>query len=93
MSEISRVDAIINGINQLKTEEKRELTIKVRTTPEGIKAYTSFLYGIGDPLDDVPPIDDDTSDDCHNDSDDTPSSSGDDADSNDNNINSSEDWI
>ena len=46
MSE-NKVDAIITSINKLSVKEKRELTIKVRTTPEGIKAYTSFLYGIG----------------------------------------------
>ena len=46
MSE-NKVDAIISSINKLTDAEKRELTIKVRTTPDGIKAYTSFLYGIG----------------------------------------------
>ena len=47
MSEqVNKVDAIIKTINDLSNDEKRELTIKVRTTPEGIKAYTSFLYGV-----------------------------------------------
>jgi len=45
MSE-NKVDAVISSINKLSVKEKRELTIKVRTTPNGIKAYTSFLYGI-----------------------------------------------
>lgn len=45
MSE-NKVDAIIKSINDLNNEEKRELTIKVRTTPEGNKAYVSFLYGV-----------------------------------------------
>lgn len=43
--EVNKVDDIIKKINGLSNPEKRELTIKVRTTPEGIKAYTSFLYG------------------------------------------------
>lgn len=45
--EIDKVDGIIESINQLSDAEKRDLTIRVRTTPEGIKAYTSFLYGFG----------------------------------------------
>tara|TARA_R110000782_G_scaffold237188_1_gene323301 strand:+ start:17193 stop:17465 length:273 start_codon:yes stop_codon:yes gene_type:complete len=45
--EVNKVDDIIKKINGLSHAEKRELTIKVRTTPEGIKAYTSFLYGYG----------------------------------------------
>jgi len=42
----NKIDEIIAAINRLSDEEKRELTIKVRTTTEGIKAYTSFLYGV-----------------------------------------------
>lgn len=88
MSEISRVDAIINGINKLNNEEKRELTIKVRTTTEGVKAYTSFLYGLGNAVD-VPPVD---VPDCH-DTTNIPDSTGSDADSENNNTNASEDWL
>jgi hypothetical protein len=60
--EINKVDGIIKSINELSDAEKRELTIKVRTTNEGIKAYTSFLYGHGGlPLvdnDNNPPVPD-----------------------------------
>jgi len=45
--ESTNVDAIIKGINDLSDAEKRELTIAIRTTTEGNKAYVSFLYGIG----------------------------------------------
>ena len=40
------VDQIIQDILALSREGKKELTQKVRTTPEGIQAYTSFLYGL-----------------------------------------------
>jgi hypothetical protein len=44
--ERTKVDAIIKGINDLTDAEKRDLTIAIRTTEEGNKAYVSFLYGV-----------------------------------------------
>lgn len=41
-----KVDEIFSVINHLTDEEKRELTIRARTTKEGIKAYTAFMYGV-----------------------------------------------
>ena len=40
------VDAVIEAINDLKPDERQELTVRVRTTPEGIKAYTAFNFGL-----------------------------------------------
>ena len=44
--EPTKIDLIIDSINKLSDAEKRELTIAVRTTTEGNKAYVSFLYGV-----------------------------------------------
>jgi len=54
----NKVDEIIRVINNLTDEEKRELTIKVRTTSQGIKAYTSFLYGVTTSSSEIPPKED-----------------------------------
>lgn len=43
--ERTKVDAVIKAINDLTDAEKRDLTIAIRTTEEGNKAYVSFLYG------------------------------------------------
>ncbi len=45
--EKTKVEQVIEDINNLSEAEKRELTIAVRTTPEGNKAYVAFLYGKG----------------------------------------------
>lgn len=45
--EKTKVEQIIEDINNLSEAEKRELTVAVRTTPEGNKAYVAFLYGKG----------------------------------------------
>ena len=85
MSE-NKVDTVISSINKLSVKEKRELTIKVRTTPEGIKAYTSFLYGIGgvsEPPREDPKCEDDEHENPKGEND---SSSG-------SNTNTSEDWL
>ncbi len=39
-------DEIITLINVLNDDQKRELSVKTRNTPEGIKAYQAMLYGI-----------------------------------------------
>ena len=39
-------DGFIETINKLPAQGKRELSIKARTTKEGIKAYVGFLYGV-----------------------------------------------
>ena len=53
-----KVDEIFAVINHLTDEEKRELTIRARTTTEGIKAYTSFLYGVTTSSNEIPPKED-----------------------------------
>lgn len=45
--EKTKVEQVIEDINNLSEAEKRELTIAIRTTPEGNKAYVAFLYGVG----------------------------------------------
>lgn len=45
--EKTKVEQVIEDINNLSEAEKRELTITIRTTPEGNKAYVAFLYGVG----------------------------------------------
>jgi hypothetical protein len=54
----NKVDQLISAINHLSDKEKRELTIKIRTTAEGIKAYTSFLYGVTSASSGTPPKED-----------------------------------
>jgi hypothetical protein len=84
---VNKVDAIISSINKLTDEEKRELTIKVRTTPEGIKAYTSFLYGIGGKASQPPKEDQD----CETTKHETPN--GDNNSGSGSSTNSSEEWL
>jgi hypothetical protein len=60
------VDKLIAAINNLSDTEKRELTIKVRTTTEGIKAYTSFLYGVTSSPREIPPKEDSHCEDTKN---------------------------
>lgn len=83
---INKVDTIINSINKLSVKEKRELTIKVRTTTEGIKAYTSFLYGIGGVSE--PPKEDPN---CEDDEHENPKEKNDS--SSESSTNTSEDWL
>lgn len=39
------VDTLIEAINNLSNEQLNDLAAKIRTTPEGIQAYTAFVYG------------------------------------------------
>lgn len=45
--EKTKVEQVIEDINNLSEAEKRALTIAIRTTTEGNKAYVAFLYGVG----------------------------------------------
>ena len=45
MSENNTVDTLIEAINNLSNEQLSHLAIKIRTTPDGIKAYSAFVFG------------------------------------------------
>ncbi len=44
------IDAIIESINLLSDEDRQTLTLKIRTTEKGIKAFQAFNYGAGNPI-------------------------------------------
>lgn len=93
MSEsVNKVDKIISDINSLTNKEKRELTIKVRTTPDGINAYTSFLYGIGGKATTTPSEEDPNCDDpTHNDE--TPTDTNENSENSSEDSNTTEEWL
>jgi hypothetical protein len=39
-------EGVIQGVNTLSKEQGMELAQLIRTTPSGVKAYCSFLYGL-----------------------------------------------
>jgi len=45
MPKNNTVDTLIEAINNLSNEQLTQLATKIRTTPDGIKAYSAFVFG------------------------------------------------